>query len=102
MSVYLVSLPSLTTIKRQSGTSNTVSGFASNDLFLISGRPTLPSEVGIIICDTTNPASLDEMAKQAAVVLNCVGPVSHPPCFVSEQTMYSFPEESGICYSRGT
>uniref|UniRef100_A0A452R0J4 Saccharopine dehydrogenase-like oxidoreductase n=1 Tax=Ursus americanus TaxID=9643 RepID=A0A452R0J4_URSAM len=38
------------------------------------GRPTLPSEVGIIICDTTNPASLDEMAKQAAVVLNCVGP----------------------------
>uniref|UniRef100_A0A8W4FPD0 Saccharopine dehydrogenase-like oxidoreductase n=1 Tax=Sus scrofa TaxID=9823 RepID=A0A8W4FPD0_PIG len=38
------------------------------------GRPTLPSEVGIIICDITNPASLDEMAKQAAVVLNCVGP----------------------------
>ncbi|XP_004578545.2 saccharopine dehydrogenase-like oxidoreductase [Ochotona princeps] len=38
------------------------------------GRPTLPSEVGIIICDTTNPASLDEMAKQATVVLNCVGP----------------------------
>ncbi|KAG3257970.1 saccharopine dehydrogenase-like oxidoreductase [Ictidomys tridecemlineatus] len=38
------------------------------------GRPTLPSEVGVIICDITNPASLDEMAKQATVVLNCVGP----------------------------
>ncbi|KAB1258822.1 Saccharopine dehydrogenase-like oxidoreductase [Camelus dromedarius] len=38
------------------------------------GRPTLSSEVGIIICDITNPASLDEMAKQATVVLSCVGP----------------------------
>uniref|UniRef100_U3E8P2 Saccharopine dehydrogenase-like oxidoreductase n=1 Tax=Callithrix jacchus TaxID=9483 RepID=U3E8P2_CALJA len=38
------------------------------------GRPTLSSEVGIIICDIANPASLEEMAKQAAVVLNCVGP----------------------------
>ncbi|XP_039320187.1 saccharopine dehydrogenase-like oxidoreductase [Saimiri boliviensis] len=38
------------------------------------GRPTLSSEVGIIICDITNPASLEEMAKQAKVVLNCVGP----------------------------
>nr|XP_037842035.1 saccharopine dehydrogenase-like oxidoreductase isoform X2 [Chlorocebus sabaeus] len=38
------------------------------------GRPTLSSEVGIIICDIANPASLDEMAKQATVVLNCVGP----------------------------
>lgn len=38
------------------------------------GRPTLSSEVGIIICDISNPASLDEMAKQATVVLNCVGP----------------------------
>ncbi|XP_055988260.1 saccharopine dehydrogenase-like oxidoreductase [Sorex fumeus] len=38
------------------------------------GRPTLVSEVGIIICDTTNPASLDEMAKQTSIVLNCVGP----------------------------
>lgn len=38
------------------------------------GRPTLSSEVGIITCDVTNPASLDEMAKQATVVLNCVGP----------------------------
>ncbi|XP_038616979.1 saccharopine dehydrogenase-like oxidoreductase [Tachyglossus aculeatus] len=38
------------------------------------GRPTLTSEVGIIICDVSDPASLDEMAKQAAIVLNCVGP----------------------------
>ncbi|XP_051003945.1 saccharopine dehydrogenase-like oxidoreductase [Acomys russatus] len=38
------------------------------------GRPTLSSEVGIIICDITNPASLDEMAKKATLVLNCVGP----------------------------
>uniref|UniRef100_A0A452UBF3 Saccharopine dehydrogenase-like oxidoreductase n=1 Tax=Ursus maritimus TaxID=29073 RepID=A0A452UBF3_URSMA len=48
--------------------------FQEIDDDLDQGRPTLPSEVGIIICDTTNPASLDEMAKQAAVVLNCVGP----------------------------
>uniref|UniRef100_H0WX57 Saccharopine dehydrogenase-like oxidoreductase n=2 Tax=Otolemur garnettii TaxID=30611 RepID=H0WX57_OTOGA len=41
---------------------------------LILGRQTLLSEVGIIICDITNPASLDEMAKQATIVLNCVGP----------------------------
>nr|XP_008509654.1 PREDICTED: saccharopine dehydrogenase-like oxidoreductase [Equus przewalskii] len=66
------------------------------------GRPTLPSEVGTIICDITNPASLDEMAKQAAVVLNCVGPVSNQPFFVSKQAIYSFPAESGILYSRGT
>ncbi|XP_005349035.1 saccharopine dehydrogenase-like oxidoreductase [Microtus ochrogaster] len=38
------------------------------------GRPTLPSEVGIIICDISNPASLDEMATKTALVLNCVGP----------------------------
>ncbi|XP_059533603.1 saccharopine dehydrogenase-like oxidoreductase isoform X2 [Myotis daubentonii] len=38
------------------------------------GRPTLPSEVGIIICDITTPGSLDEMARQATIVLNCVGP----------------------------
>uniref|UniRef100_A0A2K5C0F1 Saccharopine dehydrogenase-like oxidoreductase n=1 Tax=Aotus nancymaae TaxID=37293 RepID=A0A2K5C0F1_AOTNA len=44
------------------------------NLFLILGRPTLSSEVGIIICDIANPASLEEMAKQATVVLNCVGP----------------------------
>ncbi|XP_020919925.1 uncharacterized protein LOC102160416 [Sus scrofa] len=39
------------------------------------GRPTLPSEVGMIVCAVTNPASLDEMAAQAAVILNCVRPV---------------------------
>lgn len=38
------------------------------------GKPTLSSEVGTIICDITNPASLDEMAKKATLVLNCVGP----------------------------
>uniref|UniRef100_A0A8C5KUB1 Saccharopine dehydrogenase-like oxidoreductase n=2 Tax=Jaculus jaculus TaxID=51337 RepID=A0A8C5KUB1_JACJA len=38
------------------------------------GRPSLSSEVGIILCDITNPASLDEMAKQTTLVLNCVGP----------------------------
>uniref|UniRef100_A0A5F8HGT9 Saccharopine dehydrogenase-like oxidoreductase n=1 Tax=Monodelphis domestica TaxID=13616 RepID=A0A5F8HGT9_MONDO len=38
------------------------------------GRPTLPAEVDIITCDILNPASLDEMAKQAVIVLNCVGP----------------------------
>ncbi|NP_001404406.1 saccharopine dehydrogenase-like oxidoreductase isoform 3 [Mus musculus] len=38
------------------------------------GRPSLSSEVGVIICDISNPASLDEMAKQAKLVLNCVGP----------------------------
>ncbi|XP_029409973.1 saccharopine dehydrogenase-like oxidoreductase isoform X2 [Nannospalax galili] len=38
------------------------------------GRPTLSSEVGIIICDISNPASLDEMATKTTLVLNCVGP----------------------------
>ncbi|GAB1285781.1 Saccharopine dehydrogenase-like oxidoreductase [Apodemus speciosus] len=38
------------------------------------GRATLSSEVGVIICDISNPASLDEMAKQTTLVLNCVGP----------------------------
>ncbi|XP_032350545.1 saccharopine dehydrogenase-like oxidoreductase [Camelus ferus] len=37
------------------------------------GRPILSSEVGIIICDITSLASLDEMATPATVVLNCVG-----------------------------
>uniref|UniRef100_A0ABK0LMG5 Saccharopine dehydrogenase-like oxidoreductase n=1 Tax=Rattus norvegicus TaxID=10116 RepID=A0ABK0LMG5_RAT len=43
-------------------------------LKLTQGRATLSSEVGIIICDISNPASLDEMAKKATLVLNCVGP----------------------------
>ena len=42
------------------------------------------------------------MAKQATVVLNCVGPVSNLPFFVSEQKIYSFLAESGILYSRET
>lgn len=42
------------------------------------------------------------MAKKTTVVLNCVGPVSNQPFFVSEQTIYSFLEESDILYSRGT
>lgn len=33
-------------------------GFCLNDLFFISGRPTLSSEVGIIICDITNQPHL--------------------------------------------
>lgn len=41
------------------------------------------------------------MAKQATLVLNCVGPVSNQPFFVSEQTNYSFLAKSGILYSRG-
>ncbi|XP_073194417.1 saccharopine dehydrogenase-like oxidoreductase isoform X2 [Lepidochelys kempii] len=38
------------------------------------GKPELKSEVGIILCDVSDPSSLADMAKQAAVVLNCVGP----------------------------
>ncbi|XP_074920314.1 saccharopine dehydrogenase-like oxidoreductase [Chelonoidis abingdonii] len=38
------------------------------------GKPELKSEVGIILCDVSDPSSLADMAKQADVVLNCVGP----------------------------
>uniref|UniRef100_A0A8C8R783 Saccharopine dehydrogenase-like oxidoreductase n=1 Tax=Pelusios castaneus TaxID=367368 RepID=A0A8C8R783_9SAUR len=38
------------------------------------GKPELKSEVGIILCDVNDPSSLADMAKQAAVVLSCVGP----------------------------
>ncbi|XP_038249902.1 saccharopine dehydrogenase-like oxidoreductase [Dermochelys coriacea] len=38
------------------------------------GKPELKSEVGIILCDVSDPSSLADLAKQAAVVLNCVGP----------------------------
>ncbi|KAL8185789.1 UNVERIFIED_CONTAM: hypothetical protein K2H54_058070, partial [Gekko kuhli] len=34
----------------------------------------LKSEVDIILCDVSDPTSLANMAKQAAIVLNCVGP----------------------------
>ncbi|XP_042322493.1 saccharopine dehydrogenase-like oxidoreductase [Sceloporus undulatus] len=40
------------------------------------GKPELKSEVGIILCDVSDPSSLANMAKQTAVVLNCVGPYS--------------------------
>nr|XP_021522603.1 saccharopine dehydrogenase-like oxidoreductase [Aotus nancymaae] len=66
-------LPSLIAVKRY-GRFNPLPRCALLNLFLILGRPTLSSEVGIIICDIANPASLEEMAKQATVVLNCVGP----------------------------
>ncbi|XP_067411331.1 saccharopine dehydrogenase-like oxidoreductase [Emydura macquarii macquarii] len=38
------------------------------------GKPELKSEAGIILCDVSDPSSLADMAKQTAVVLNCVGP----------------------------
>ncbi|KAH0622544.1 hypothetical protein JD844_024938 [Phrynosoma platyrhinos] len=38
------------------------------------GKTELKSEVGIILCDVSDPSSLANMAKQTAVVLNCVGP----------------------------
>uniref|UniRef100_A0A670IEI1 Saccharopine dehydrogenase-like oxidoreductase n=1 Tax=Podarcis muralis TaxID=64176 RepID=A0A670IEI1_PODMU len=38
------------------------------------GKTELKSEVGIILCDVSDPSSLANMAKQAAIVLNCVGP----------------------------
>ncbi|XP_012872736.1 PREDICTED: saccharopine dehydrogenase-like oxidoreductase [Dipodomys ordii] len=59
---------------KRSGKCNIVLRFALSDLYFILGRPTLPSEVGIIVCDINNSASLDEMAKQTTLVLNCVGP----------------------------
>uniref|UniRef100_F1S650 Uncharacterized protein n=1 Tax=Sus scrofa TaxID=9823 RepID=F1S650_PIG len=69
-------------------------------LFLILGRPTLPSEVGMIVCAVTNPASLDEMAAQAAVILNCVRPVSNQHFFVLEQGICSCLAECGSSCSR--
>ncbi|CAI5770640.1 saccharopine dehydrogenase-like oxidoreductase [Podarcis lilfordi] len=38
------------------------------------GKKELKSDVGIILCDVSDPSSLANMAKQAAIVLNCVGP----------------------------
>nr|XP_056709701.1 saccharopine dehydrogenase-like oxidoreductase [Euleptes europaea] len=38
------------------------------------GKAELKSEVDIILCDVSDPTSLANMAKQAAIVLNCVGP----------------------------
>ncbi|XP_061480632.1 saccharopine dehydrogenase-like oxidoreductase [Rhineura floridana] len=38
------------------------------------GKAELKPEVGIILCDVSDPSSLDNMAKQTAIVLNCVGP----------------------------
>ncbi|KAM4693879.1 saccharopine dehydrogenase-like oxidoreductase [Discoglossus pictus] len=37
-------------------------------------KPQLKSEIGIIICDVSDPPSLAEMCKKATVVLDCVGP----------------------------
>ncbi|XP_036994717.2 saccharopine dehydrogenase-like oxidoreductase [Artibeus jamaicensis] len=57
------------------------------------GRPTLSSEVEIIVCDVSNPASLDEMAKQATVVLNCVGPYQ----FYGEPVVKACVENGASC-----
>ncbi|XP_069463931.1 saccharopine dehydrogenase-like oxidoreductase [Ambystoma mexicanum] len=38
------------------------------------GQPKLVSDVGVIICDVGDPASLAEMCKQTSLVLDCVGP----------------------------
>lgn len=45
---------------------------------LNSDKPELRSEVDIIVADVGEPDSLAAMCKQAVIVLNCVGPVSHP------------------------
>ncbi|KAG8444374.1 hypothetical protein GDO86_009531 [Hymenochirus boettgeri] len=37
-------------------------------------KPQLRTDVGIIICDVSDPPSLAEMCKKASVVLDCVGP----------------------------
>ncbi|XP_064197175.1 saccharopine dehydrogenase-like oxidoreductase isoform X3 [Anguilla rostrata] len=41
---------------------------------LVSAKPELMSEVGIILADVGDLASLATMCKQGVVVLNCVGP----------------------------
>uniref|UniRef100_A0A8V0XZS5 Saccharopine dehydrogenase-like oxidoreductase n=1 Tax=Gallus gallus TaxID=9031 RepID=A0A8V0XZS5_CHICK len=38
------------------------------------GKTALGPEVGVLLCDVGDPASLAAMAKQTRVVLNCVGP----------------------------
>nr|XP_020643666.1 saccharopine dehydrogenase-like oxidoreductase [Pogona vitticeps] len=38
------------------------------------GKTELKSEVGIILCDVSDPTSLANMAKQTSIVLSCVGP----------------------------
>ncbi|XP_072804322.1 uncharacterized protein [Vicugna pacos] len=70
------------------------------------GRPTLSSEVGIIICDITNPASLDEMAKPATFVLNCVRPspqLQHlHPCAALEREARSHRRDAAGVRTAGT
>ena len=38
------------------------------------------NDVGMMIVDVTDPSSVVDMAKQASVVINCVGPVSLACC----------------------
>ncbi|CAH2249897.1 saccharopine dehydrogenase-like oxidoreductase [Pelobates cultripes] len=56
-------------------------------------KPQLKSEVGIIICDVSDPPSLDEMCKKASVVLDCVGPYR----FFGEPVIKSCVENGAHC-----
>ncbi|XP_064338362.1 saccharopine dehydrogenase-like oxidoreductase [Camelus dromedarius] len=70
------------------------------------GRPTLSSEIGIIISDITNPASLDEMATPATVVLNSVGPRPQlwhlHPCAALEREARSHRHDAAGVRTAGT
>lgn len=41
-----------------------------------AGKAALGAEVGVLLCDVGDAASLAAMARQTRLVLNCVGPVS--------------------------
>ncbi|CAH2249906.1 saccharopine dehydrogenase-like oxidoreductase [Pelobates cultripes] len=56
-------------------------------------KPQLKLEVGIIICDVSDPPSLDEMCKKASVVLDCVGPYR----FFGEPVIKSCVENGAHC-----
>lgn len=41
-----------------------------------AGKEAVGPEVGVLLCDVDDAASLAAMARQTRLVLNCVGPVS--------------------------
>uniref|UniRef100_A0A8V0Y891 Saccharopine dehydrogenase-like oxidoreductase n=1 Tax=Gallus gallus TaxID=9031 RepID=A0A8V0Y891_CHICK len=77
------------------------------------GKTALGPEVGVLLCDVGDPASLAAMAKQTRVVLNCVGPFLEGMYLkynekAAEKKVYvigscgfdSIPADMGVLYTR--
>ncbi|NXX77637.1 SCPDL oxidoreductase, partial [Urocolius indicus] len=57
------------------------------------GKPALGAEVGVLLCDVGDAASLAAMAKQTRLVLNCVGPYR----FFGEPVVQACVENGASC-----